>query len=122
FLTTSANGPTWVPLTDFGPTAGVNIGGLAIFPRNNDPNQSIIFAGTGEGDTGTRGVGFLRSTDGGATWQLLDSTDNTLSYSARNHFFAVNTTYTFKIVVDPKLTPNNQEIIYAAIGSPNPNV
>ena len=27
FLTTSVAGPTWIPLTDFGPTSGVNIGG-----------------------------------------------------------------------------------------------
>ena len=76
FLTTSASGPTWIPLTDFGPTSGVNIGGISVFPRNGDPNQSIIIAATGEGDTGTAGVGFLISQDGGATWTLSDSTDN----------------------------------------------
>ena len=69
-------GPTWIPLTDFGPTSGVNIGGIAVFGRNNDPNQSIIIAATGEGDTGTPGVGFLISQDGGATWNLYDSTNN----------------------------------------------
>jgi subtilisin-like proprotein convertase family protein len=65
FLTTAPGGPTWIPLTDFGPTNTVNIGGLAVFPRNNDPNQSIIIAAAGEGDTGTPGVGFLISKDGG---------------------------------------------------------
>ena len=54
----------------------MNIGGIAIFPRNGNPNQSIIIAATGEGDTGTPGVGFLISQDGGATWNLFDSTDN----------------------------------------------
>ena len=55
-------GPTWIPLTDFGPTSGVNIGSIAVFPRNNDPNQSIIIAATGEGDTRhAPGVGFLIS-------------------------------------------------------------
>ena len=53
FLTTSPGGPTYIPLTDFGPTSGVNIGSIAVFGRNNNPNQSIIIAATGEGDTGT---------------------------------------------------------------------
>ena len=61
FLTTNPGGPTWIPLTDFGPTNAVNIGSIAVFARNNDPNQSIIIAATGEGDTGTPGVGFLIS-------------------------------------------------------------
>ena len=55
FLTTNPAGPTYIPLTDFGPTFGVNIGSIAVFGRNNDPNQSIIIAATGEGDTGTPG-------------------------------------------------------------------
>ena len=81
FLTTNPLGPTWIPLTDFGPTNAVNIGAIAVFPRNNDPSQSIIFAGTGDGDGlgathSSAGVGFLRSMDGGATWQLLDSLNN----------------------------------------------
>src|SRR5204863_6274375 len=90
FLTTAPTGPTYVPLTDFGPTFGINIGGIAVFGRNNDPNQSIVFAATGEGDTGSQGVGFLRSMDGGATWTLLDSTDNTLPFAQRDHVFAKN--------------------------------
>jgi hypothetical protein len=73
FLTTAAGGPTYIPLTDFGPTSGVNIGGIAVFGRNRDTNQSIIIAATGEGDTETGGVGFLISQDGGATWSLYDS-------------------------------------------------
>ena len=32
FLTTSPNGPTWIPLTNFGPSAAVNIGSITIFP------------------------------------------------------------------------------------------
>jgi len=60
FLTTSASGPTYIPLTDFGPTSGINISSITIFPRNDDPNQSIIIAGTGstvggEGHTAVRG-------------------------------------------------------------------
>ena len=125
FLTTSAAGPTWIPLTDFGPTSGVNIGGIAVFPRNNDPNQSIIIAATGEGDTGTPGVGFLISDDGGATWNLYDSTDNVdssgnvlpISSASRDREFVGNTSY--KVIVDPKPTPSGQVIIYAAMSGPN---
>ena len=76
FLTTSPGGPTYIPLTDFGPTSGVNIGSITVFGRNHNPNQSIIIAATGEGDTGTPGVGFLISQDGGATWNLFDSLNN----------------------------------------------
>ena len=81
FLTTNPDGPTYIPLTDFGPTSGINIGSIAVFARNNNPNQSIIIAATGsstggEGDSTAPGVGFLISMDGGATWNLYDSTDN----------------------------------------------
>ena len=122
FLTTSPLGPTWIPLTDFGPTNAVNIGSIAIFPRNNDPSQSIIIAGTGDPNgTGTghglAGVGFLRSEDGGATWQLLDSTVNTeadgitplpingpspTSGLTRNHTFVGS--YVYNVTFDPNLS------------------
>ena len=78
FLTTNPSGPTYIPLTDFGPTSGINISSITIFPRNDDPSQSIIIAGTGsitggEGHTAVSGVGFLISMNGGTTWTLLDS-------------------------------------------------
>jgi subtilisin-like proprotein convertase family protein len=104
FLTTDPNGPTYIPLTDFGPTFGLNIGSIAIYGRNNDPSQSIIFATTGFGDYNSPGAGILRSTDGGATWQLLDSLVNTdasgnlLPFSQRSHEFVNKTS--FKILVD----------------------
>jgi large repetitive protein len=116
-------GPTYVPLTDFGPTFAINIGGIAVFGRNNDPNQSIVFAATGEGDTGSPGVGFLRSMDGGATWTLLDSKDNTLPFAQRDHTFAKNGgTQSFKILVDPKPRPDGNVIVYAAISGANGGV
>ena len=114
FLTTSPQGPTWIPLTDFGAALGVNTGGIAVFGRNHDPNQSIIFVATGEGDTGTSGVGFLRSMDGGATWTLLDSTNNTLPYTSRDHWFVGTTS--FDIMVDPNPTPSGNVVVYAALG------
>jgi subtilisin-like proprotein convertase family protein len=99
----SPNGPTWVPLTDLGPGTSLNISSIAVFARNNDTNQSIIFATTGEGDTGTPGVGLLRSMDGGKTWTLLDSLDNTVAFSSRAHDFVGKTS--FKVIVDPKVLP-----------------
>jgi subtilisin-like proprotein convertase family protein len=117
FLTTSSQGPTWIPLTDFGAALGVNTGGIAVFGHNNDPNQSIIFVATGEGDTGSAGVGFLRSMDGGATWTLLDSTDNTLPYASRDHRFVGTTA--FDIMVDPNPTPSGNVVVYAALGGAN---
>ncbi len=124
FLTTATAGPTWIPLTNFGPTNAVNIGGIAVFPRNNDPNQSIIIAATGEGDTGTPGVGFLISEDGGATWNLADSTNNV---DASGNFLPINSPNrdrdfvgdtSFNVVVDPEPTPNGGVIIYAAMSGP----
>ncbi len=115
FLTPKGGGPTWTPLTDFGPTSDNNIGGIAIFPVNNDPNQSIVIAATGEADAGTSGRGFLRSLDGGAHWQFLDSTDNSKPYAQRDQLFAKNGTSAFKIVVDPRLTTSGGVIIYAAL-------
>ena len=65
---TRTNGIVWTPRADDMPS--LSIGAMAFSP--SDPN--IVYAGTGEGD-GTLvddenllGVGFLRSTDGGASW------------------------------------------------------
>jgi len=125
FLTTALQGPTYIPLTDFGPTNGLNIGGIAVFGRNNDTNQSIVIASTGEGDTNSPGVGFLISKDGGATWALLDSTTNVdasgnpLSYSSSQRDRAFVGATSFKIVVDPVANANGQVIIYAALSGRN---
>ena len=120
FLTLEAAGPNWIPLTDFGPSSSLNTGGIAVFARNNDPNQSIVFAVTGEGDVGSGGVGVLRSLDGGRNWKVLDSTSNAdgignilpIDSALRNRQFVG--TSSFKIIVDPKLTPTGEVIVYMA--------
>jgi subtilisin-like proprotein convertase family protein len=125
FLTTDPLGPTYIPLTDFGPTLGINIGGLTVFSRNHDPNQSVIIASTGEGDTGTPGAGFLISKDGGATWNLYDSTVNV---DANGNVLPINSplrdrkfvgTTSFKVVVDPTLDRTGGVVIYAALSGTN---
>ena len=65
-------GASWNPLTDLVPTD--YIAALAMSPT--DPNT--VYAGTGEslaGD-GRRGLGILKTTDGGATWTRLPATAN----------------------------------------------
>ena len=85
FLTKNPTGPTWLPLMDFGPTFATNISSIALYDRNGDPNQTIVLAATGDGNTlltnppaaangptkgdsvglTTHGFGFLMSQDGG---------------------------------------------------------
>src|SRR5207244_6312960 len=121
FLTSSSGGPTWQPLTDTGPTSALEIGSFAFFPRNNDPDQTVVFATTGAGPDGTTGVGLLRSTDGGKNWRLLDSTNNVdasgnilpINDPGRDHLF-VGTTG-FKVIVDPKLNTAGEVIVYLAL-------
>jgi hypothetical protein len=129
FLTAGPRGPTWVPTTDFGPTTAMNIGSIAVFSRGVDSNQSLVYAGTGEGDTGTPGVGVLRSEDGGRTWAVFDSSNNVdangvlLPYNSpsRDHIFVGTSIY--KVAIDPKPTAGQDAIIYLAVsGTPaNPN-
>jgi len=94
---TSNGGQSWTPLTDDAPTQA--IGSLAIDPTNSN----IIYAGTGEGNFSADsffGMGILKSTDGGQTWQNLAVDD----FVGR----AVN-----KVVIDP----SNTNVIYAGIAS-----
>ena len=69
------NGDTWRPLSDNQPSLA--IGSLAIDPTN--PN--VIWAGTGDNGEfgGYYGAGLLKSTDGGATWQVITGPNSTLT-------------------------------------------
>jgi subtilisin-like proprotein convertase family protein len=128
FLTTSPSGPTYIPLTDFGPSSGIYVNSITVFSRNNNPNQSIIIAGTGSttgnaDQTSAVGVGFLISKDGGATWNLYDSSINDdangnllpITSAVRNRDFVG--TIVNKVAVDPQLSPTGQVIIYAALSN-----
>jgi subtilisin-like proprotein convertase family protein len=117
FLTTSGQGPTWVPLTDFAPSDGLHIGSIAVFPRNNDPKQTIVYVATGESDAGFIGVGVLKSEDGGATWRLQDSLNNdpNIPFALRDHALS-RTTSAFKIIVDPTFPEGR--VAYMAMSGP----
>ena len=93
-------GAGWTPLDDFLPNLAVSA--LAIDPTN----PSVLYAGTGEGvfpgSVSPRGAGIFKTTDAGATWQLLPATSSAV---ASNAFHYVN-----KIVI----SPNDSNRIYAA--------
>jgi photosystem II stability/assembly factor-like uncharacterized protein len=67
WLSTNA-GQTFTPVADF--SGNLAIGALTIDPVNPD----VLYAGTGESFAGFAGIGVLKSVDGGATWNLLQST------------------------------------------------
>jgi subtilisin-like proprotein convertase family protein len=121
FLTTNPNGPTWIPLTDFGPGFAIDIGAIALFDRNNDTTQTEIFAGTGDPNSNNSGAGIIRSLDGGQTWTLLDSTinvdsaGNILPFNSplRDHVFVGQNTY--RIAIDPFFSTGGETVIYAAM-------
>jgi photosystem II stability/assembly factor-like uncharacterized protein len=64
---TTDGGVTWKPLTD--DLGNLSIGAVAVAPSR----PQTVYVGTGEGALGIDGIdgiGFIRSTDGGATWSL----------------------------------------------------
>lgn len=70
-------GSTWTSLNDF-------MGNLAVCALVIDPgNPNVLYAGTGEGFfnlDAIRGAGIFKSTDAGATWNQLSSTNNANFY------------------------------------------
>jgi hypothetical protein len=91
---TTNSGATWTPLADL--IANIAVNSLAMDPSN--PN--VLYAGTGEGYfniDGVRGAGIFKTTDGGANWSQLLST-NTLD---------------FQYVNDLVVSPVNSNRVYA---------
>jgi hypothetical protein len=75
--TTTANNVTWTALTD--DQATLSIGSIVIQPGNLVPANSVILVGTGEADNSADsyfGLGFLLSTNGGSTWELISTATN----------------------------------------------
>jgi hypothetical protein len=62
---TTNGGSSWTPLSDFISQTGVTA--IVIHPTN--PNTIYIGTGDGYGNLDVKGIGVLKSTDGGATWQ-----------------------------------------------------
>ena len=94
-------GNSWTPLTD-STASNLVIGCLAL----SQSNPSVLYAGTGEGYFNVdalRGVGILKSTNGGLTWSVL------------NNFVSASSpvVYVNKILIDP----GNSSILYAAVSS-----
>jgi hypothetical protein len=88
-------GANWVPLTDL-LIPNIAVTSLAFQPNN----PQIIYAGTGEGyfnGDALRGAGIFKSTDAGASWTQLSSTNNSSFY------------YVQDIVVSPR----NPQRVYA---------
>ena len=77
---TTDTGATWIPKTDDQPSLAM--GAVAFAPNNT----SVIFAGTGEPNASTSfpGMGLLKSSDGGNSWQVVGS-----NVFARTSFSAI---------------------------------
>lgn len=91
-------GASWLPVNDFMPNLVVSA--LVIDPAN----ANIMYAATGEGFfnyDALRGVGVLKSTDGGSNWATLAG----FSGSPAGFPYQINDLY---------IRPDNSSIIYAA--------
>jgi photosystem II stability/assembly factor-like uncharacterized protein len=75
-------GATWTPLTEG--LSDLSVGALAVAPSSPD----TVYLGTGEGGYAIDfipGIGFLKSTDGGVTWNLPSSVIATTFYRISVH-------------------------------------
>ena len=73
-LSSSPSSVVWKPLTDNQATLAV--GAIAIQSGNSDPSRGVVLVGTGEANSSADsyyGLGILRSPDGGATWNLIQT-------------------------------------------------
>ena len=92
---TTNGGSSWSALDDL--MANLAVASLAMDPSNS----SVLYAGTGEGIfnfDAVRGAGIFKTTDGGASWNHLTSTNN-------SSFYYVN---------DVVVSPNSSQRVYAA--------
>ena len=128
-------GSSWVPLTDS--LNDLSVGAIAIAPSNPD----VVYLGSGEGGLAIDfipGIGFLKSTDGGANWILPSSVLATqffrISVNPNNandlvvatnrgafrstdggaNFTSVINQATYREVSDIVRHPTNSPILYAA--------
>ncbi len=95
---TTNSGASWTAMADLLPNIAVN--SLAMDPSNSN----VIYAGTGEGyfnEDSVRGAGIFKSTDSGANWSYLTSTNT-------SDFYYVN---------DIVISPTNNQRIYAGTGT-----
>ena len=127
FLTTSPNGPTWIPLTDFGPTSAST---SAASPSSAGTTTPTSRSSSPPPATGRHrhapGVGFLisdgRRRDLEPRRQHRQRRFAAATCCRSNRRPATATfvgTTAYKVVVDPKLTPTGQVIIYAAMSGTN---
>ena len=95
---TTNSGASWTAIADLLPNLAVN--SLAMDPSNT----YVIYAGTGEGyfnEDSVRGAGIFKSTDAGASWTYLTSTNT-------SDFYYVN---------DIVVSPNNNQRVFAGTGT-----
>jgi len=84
FFIGAASGGIWLTINDGQSYTAVAdfMGNLTIGSLTIDPsNPNVMYAGTGESSAGLAGIGMFKSTDGGLTWNFLNSTttDTTLN-------------------------------------------
>ncbi len=94
---TTDQGVTWTPI--FNGPATMSIGSLAVDPNN----LQVIYVGTGEGNfngDAIAGMGLYKTSDGGATWQLIN-----LPFPYQQPYRNIR-----RVVVDPRDSNN----VYAA--------
>ncbi|MEY3398847.1 MAG: hypothetical protein RL220_1441, partial [Bacteroidota bacterium] len=123
-------GQTWSSNTDWLPTLGVS--SIAFDPENGN----VIYAGTGDRDAGDAlGMGVMKSTDGGETWEFFNTGIEDLTVGAmkilpsgailigtndgifRSADGAASWTYVSPSSVDYKdieVHPTNPDIVYAS--------
>jgi photosystem II stability/assembly factor-like uncharacterized protein len=97
-------GGSWTALTDVAPN--LVIGTIAIDPSNHN----IVYAGTGEGYYNVdalRGVGILKSTDGGASWSVI----------GKSSFTSADTNSTIYYINKIAIRPDKPDTLFAAVSA-----